>query len=110
MFTAIPAGMVKGANLIFMVMFVGGMFGVMRRTGAIDAGVDRLLNLTSGNVYLLTSLLMVVLALGSTFLGFISEYLVVIPSWASWASGSACPISLPWRWSGSPRRSAMPPR
>jgi len=79
MFTAIPAGMVKGANLIFMVMFVGGMFGVMRRTGAIDAGVDRLLNLTSGNVYLLTSLLMVVLALGSTFLGFISEYLVVIP-------------------------------
>jgi uncharacterized ion transporter superfamily protein YfcC len=62
-----------------MVTFVGGMFGVMRRTGAIDAGVDRLLHLTSGNVYLLTSLLMVMLALGSTFLGFISEYLVVIP-------------------------------
>ena len=77
--TVVPAGMVKAGALIFMVMFVGGMFAVMRATGAIDAGVDRLLHATSGNLYVLTPILMVVLALGSTFLGFISEYLVIIP-------------------------------
>jgi uncharacterized ion transporter superfamily protein YfcC len=71
--------MSKSANLIFMVMFAGGMFGVLRATGAIDASVDRLLYLTSGNVYLLRTGLMLLLACGSTFLGFMSEYLVIIP-------------------------------
>ncbi|HWC00845.1 MAG TPA: hypothetical protein VG672_29265 [Bryobacteraceae bacterium] len=79
LFAAIPAGMSRSANLIFMVMFAGGMFGVLRATGAIDAGVDRLLHLTSGNIYLLTTGLMVLLACASTFLGFMSEYLGIIP-------------------------------
>jgi uncharacterized ion transporter superfamily protein YfcC len=79
MFTTIPAGMVKSATLIFMVMFVGGMFGVLRATGAVDAGVNRLLQLSSGNAYLLATGLMLLLATGSTFLGFLSEYLAIIP-------------------------------
>ncbi len=78
-FADIPAGMIKQANLIFMVVFIGGMFGVLRATGAIDAAIDRLLHLTSGNAYLLTIGLMLLLACGSTFLGFISEYLVIVP-------------------------------
>ena len=76
---AIPAGMIASAGLIFMVLFFGGLFGVLRCTGAIDAGVDRLMHITSGNVYLLTLAMMLVLALGSTFLGLYSEYLVIIP-------------------------------
>jgi len=79
LFTAIPQGMTKSATLIFMVMFIGGMFGVLRATGAVDAGIDRLLHLTSGNAYLLTIGLMLVLSCGSTFLGFYSEYIAIIP-------------------------------
>jgi uncharacterized ion transporter superfamily protein YfcC len=78
-FVAIPNGLIKNAPLIVMVMFVGGMFGVMRRTGVVDAGIDRLLQLTAGNVYVLAPLLMILIGLGSTLLGFISEYLVIIP-------------------------------
>jgi uncharacterized ion transporter superfamily protein YfcC len=78
-FVAIPEGLIKNAPLIVMVMFVGGMFGVMRRTGVVDAGIDRLLQLTAGNVYVLAPLLMILIGLGSTLLGFISEYLVIIP-------------------------------
>ncbi|MDE2631447.1 MAG: YfcC family protein, partial [Alphaproteobacteria bacterium] len=78
-FMSIPEGLAKNASLIFMVMFVGGMFGVLRRTGAIDAGADRLIHATSSNLNLLVPILMMALALGSTFLGFISEYLVLIP-------------------------------
>ena len=77
--TSIPAGMTERAELIFMVMFVGGAFGILRATGVIDAGVDRLLYLTSGNVYLLTAGLMLLLSSGSTFLGFSSEYVALIP-------------------------------
>lgn len=78
-FNSVPAGMTKSATLFFMVLMVGGMFGVLQTTGAVDAGVDRLLHLTSGNVYLLTAGLMVMLACGSTFLGFSSAYLALIP-------------------------------
>ncbi len=79
LFKAIPAGMSLANNLIFMVMFVGGTFGILRATGVIDAGVDRLLHLTSGNRYLLAGGLLIVLASGSTFLGFSSEYVALIP-------------------------------
>jgi uncharacterized ion transporter superfamily protein YfcC len=79
LFTTIPAGMTKSATLIFMVMFVGGMFGVLRATGAVDAGVNSLLQLSSGNVNLLAAGLMLLLAAGSTFLGFLSQYLAIIP-------------------------------
>ncbi|WP_010161941.1 YfcC family protein [Sphingomonas sp. PAMC 26617] len=76
---SIPAGMTQAASLIFMIMFVGGMFGILRTTGVIDAGVDRLLQLTAGNVYLLGCGLLLVLSCGSTFLGFSSEYIAIIP-------------------------------
>jgi len=76
---SIPEGLVKSAGLIFMVLFVGGMFGVLRRTGAIDVAATRLVHATGGSKYVLVPILMIVLAAGSTFLGFISEYLVLIP-------------------------------
>ena len=44
MMTAIPKGMVKQASLIFMILFVGGMFGVFQATGALSAGISRLVS------------------------------------------------------------------
>jgi uncharacterized ion transporter superfamily protein YfcC len=78
-FTSIPAGMQSTAALIFMILFIGGMFGVLQETGALNAGIERLLARTRGNVYLLAPLLMIAISAGSTFLGLISEYLVIIP-------------------------------
>jgi uncharacterized ion transporter superfamily protein YfcC len=77
--TSIPAGMTAASGLIFMIMFLGGMFGVLRASGALDAGMVRLVAATRGNVYLLAPMLMISLSAGSTFLGLISEYLVLIP-------------------------------
>ena len=77
--TAIPAGMTGAASLIFMIMFIGGMFGVLQETGALNAGIDRLVHVSRGNVYVIAPALMLAIAAGSTFLGLISEYLVLIP-------------------------------
>ncbi len=77
--SSIPAGMIRSAALIVMILFIGGMFGVLQDTGALEAGIERLLALTHGNPVVVVSILMVALAAGSTFLGLISEYLVVIP-------------------------------
>lgn len=75
----IPEGLERGAGLIFMVLIIGGMFGILTKAGAIDAGLERLLGMVKGNIYVLTIALMVVFSAGSTFLGLASEYLLVIP-------------------------------
>jgi uncharacterized ion transporter superfamily protein YfcC len=62
-----------------MIMFVGAMFGVFRDSGALEAGIERLLAVTRGNVYIVAPVIMILLAAGGTFLGLISEYLVLIP-------------------------------
>lgn len=76
---AIPQGLERMAGLIFMVLLIGGMFGIMTRSGAIDAGLERLLGGVKGNVYVLVPTLMIVFGAGSTFLGLASEYLLIIP-------------------------------
>lgn len=77
--TAIPAGLEKSAGLIFMILLLGGMFGVLKTSGALDAGIQRLIGLSGGRVTVLVPLLMIAISAGSTFLGLISEYLLLIP-------------------------------
>ena len=77
--TAIPAGMERAAGLIFMITALGGMFGVLRATGTLEAAIERLLVVTGGRVALLTPVLMLVISAGGSFLGLISEYLLIIP-------------------------------
>ena len=76
---AIPAGLDRMAGLIFMVLIIGGMFGILTRSGAIDTGLERLLSGLRGNLYVLVPVLMVIFSAGSTFLGLASEYLLIIP-------------------------------
>lgn len=76
---AIPAGLDRMSGLIFMVLIIGGMFGILTRSGAIDAGLERLLSSLRGNLYVLVPVLMVIFSAGSTFLGLASEYLLIIP-------------------------------
>lgn len=79
LFRAIPDGLTKASALIFMVMFVGGMFEVFKKTGALDSGLNRLVAISRGNLYVLAPVLIIAIGLGSTFLGIMSEYLVLLP-------------------------------
>lgn len=79
MLQAIPEGIAKQSGLIFMVLFIGGMFGILNKTGTIEAGLERTLSLTKGNIYVLVPVLMLVFSAGSTFMGLAKEYLLVIP-------------------------------
>jgi uncharacterized ion transporter superfamily protein YfcC len=78
-FASIPAGLALNVGLIINVLMVGAMFHVLRATGAVDAGVDRLIHIAAGNNALLVSVLMLLLGAGSSFFGFVAEYLVLIP-------------------------------
>lgn len=77
--TAIPQGMEKAAGLIFMITALGGMFGVLRATGTLEAAIERLLAITGGRVAVLAPVLMMAISAGGSFLGLISEYLLIIP-------------------------------
>ena len=79
MATAIPQGLIKTAPLIVMVLLLGGMFGILRASGALDAGIRRLLALSGGKPLILVPVLMIALSAGSTFLGMVTEYLLLIP-------------------------------
>lgn len=77
--TSIPAGMIKTAPLLIMVLLLGGMFGILRASGALDAGIRRLLSVSGGRPVVLVPVMMLALSAGSTFLGMVTEYLLLIP-------------------------------
>jgi uncharacterized ion transporter superfamily protein YfcC len=79
LFVSLPLGMEKSAALIFMIMFLGGMFGVLRASGAMEAAIERTVQASGGRVRLVAPLLMIAISAGSTFLGLASEYLLIIP-------------------------------
>ena len=76
---AIPEGLQRAANLIFMVLIIGGLFGILDRAGVVENGINRLLHAVTGNVMVLVAALMTIFSAGSAFLGLASEYLIVIP-------------------------------
>jgi uncharacterized ion transporter superfamily protein YfcC len=90
-FLSIPLAIEKRSGLIFMVLFIGGMFAVLNKAGTIDAGLDRLLGLTKGNVYILVPTLMLVLSAGSTFMGLAKEYIMFVPVMVAMANRLGLP-------------------
>jgi len=76
---SIPKGLAKSSGLIFMVLIIGGMFGIVKATGAIDIGLEQVVSKVKGNVYILVAGLTTIFSAGSTFLGLASEYLLIIP-------------------------------
>ena len=83
---AIPEGLQRAANLIFMVLIIGGLFGILDRAGVVENGINRLLHAVKGNIMVLVAALMTIFSAGSAFLGLASEYLIVIPVMTALAS------------------------
>lgn len=63
-FLALQAGMVESGGLIFLVLFAGGAFEVVERSGAIKGGILRAVNKTKGKEFLLIALVSILFALG----------------------------------------------
>jgi len=77
--TAIPRGLEKQADIIFFIFIVGGVFGILQRTGVITAGLQKLLSRFGNSGPVLTIVLMTVLALGGSTLGMGEEFIPLVP-------------------------------
>jgi uncharacterized ion transporter superfamily protein YfcC len=72
-------GIIEAADVIFLVLFIGGLIGIMNLTGAFDAGILWMSSVLKGREYILIILTTTLVALGGTTFGFAEETLAFIP-------------------------------
>jgi len=77
--SAIPRGMVAAGDIIFFIFIVGGVFGILQRTGTIVAVVHALMERFRNSGMLLTIVLMTAIAIGGSTLGMGEEFIPLVP-------------------------------
>lgn len=77
--TAIPRGMQETAQIIFFIFIVGGSFGVIQATGAIEAGLGTLAKKVRGKEIFLIPIIMVAFSFAGAIIGMAEETLPFIP-------------------------------
>lgn len=77
--SAIPRGMEKRADIIFFIFMVGGVFGILQRTGTITASIQALLNTFRDSPHILTIVLMTVIGIGGSTFGMGEEFIPLVP-------------------------------
>ncbi|MED4531331.1 YfcC family protein [Metabacillus fastidiosus] len=77
--TAIPKGLVDAGEVVFFTFIIGGLFAVLKRTGLIEIGVDRLTRKFSARSIILIPVLMVLFAIICSLIGTQELSLVYVP-------------------------------
>jgi uncharacterized ion transporter superfamily protein YfcC len=77
--SAIPRGMEAAADIIFFIFVIGGVFGILQRTGTIVAGIHRLLARFRNSGPILIIVLMTAIAIGGSTLGMGEEFIPLVP-------------------------------
>jgi uncharacterized ion transporter superfamily protein YfcC len=78
-FTAIPRGMVQAADISFFIFICGGIFTVLQKTGAIEAGLSKAIVALRGNEKLMIPVTMFLFALMGATMGMSEEVIVFVP-------------------------------
>lgn len=63
-FNAIQMGMVESADIIFMVLFTGGAFEIIERSGALRGAINRAVKLTKGREFWMIAIVSTLFAIG----------------------------------------------
>jgi uncharacterized ion transporter superfamily protein YfcC len=72
-------GIIEAADIIFLVLIIGGLIGIINSTGAFDAGISWLAKTLKGHEYVLIILVTTLVALGGTTFGFAEETIAFFP-------------------------------
>ena len=78
-FTAIPKGLGEAQDIIMFLFIIGGSFGVLRATGAIDALLGFLLDFLGKRSFLLVAGGIFIFSAGSSTIGMAEEYIPFVP-------------------------------
>ena len=72
-------GMQEGAYVICFLLIIGGMFGILNGTGALNVGIANILKKIKGREFLMIPILMIFFGCGAAFCGNFEEFLVFVP-------------------------------
>jgi len=72
-------GIIEGADIIFLVLIIGGLIGVINYTNAFDAGISWLAKTLKGYEYILIILVTTLIAVGGTTFGLAEETIAFYP-------------------------------
>ena len=72
-------GIIGAADIIFLVLIIGGLIGIMNSTGAFDAGITWFASTLRGREYILIILVTTLIALGGTTFGLAEETIAFYP-------------------------------
>lgn len=79
LFMAIPTGLNEAANIIFYIFLIGGAFGVIRATGAVEAIIQKIMNNVKKNEMLLIPVIMTVFSILGFTTGMAEEAIIFVP-------------------------------
>ena len=77
--TRIPKGMEEAADIIFFVFIVGGVIGIVKATGAIDAAIGTAIRKLGDRPEVLVFGMISLFAVGSSTIGMAEEYMPFVP-------------------------------
>lgn len=77
---AFPKALAEVADIVFYIFIIGGAFGVLNKTGAIQAGINGLVRRIGGKRSLIIIVLTLVFAIGGGSIGIAEETLVFLPA------------------------------
>ncbi|GAB4296959.1 MAG: putative basic amino acid antiporter YfcC [Ignavibacteriaceae bacterium] len=77
--TSIPRGMEEASDIIFFIFIVGGVFGILHKTGTIIAFIQKLLTAFGNSARAMVIVLMISLGTGASTLGMGEEFIPLIP-------------------------------
>ncbi|MDX1517622.1 MAG: TIGR00366 family protein [Woeseiaceae bacterium] len=76
---AVSDGFASAQDIIFLVFIIGGVIAVLRRTGAIDAGLHRAVALIGGKPWIMIAGCLVLFSTASYTIGMGEEYVPLVP-------------------------------
>lgn len=79
MFQAIPQGMTAGATIIFYIFLVGGAFGIIRETGAIEGSIQKVVVKLGTKEKLLIPITMIIFSIAGATVGMSEESIIFVP-------------------------------
>ena len=77
---AFPRGLAEIAEIVFYIFIIGGAFGVLNKTGVVQAGIHALVRRLGGKTALIVPLLTFALAVGGGTIGIAEETLIFLPA------------------------------
>lgn len=81
--SSVPRGMTESAQIIFFIFMIGGAFGVLQETRAIEAGIGRLLSILKGKTWVIIPIIIILFSLGGAVFGMSEETIPFIPIFVS---------------------------